>query len=205
MLQLAQSTVMETPTDFTITFLGCGTLGTAILTGVLSALSQHQMNGTPGTATPNPLLPTRFYDATPCPPILPNTFLACVKRRESALRVQKALSELALGKRVEVLVSENVRGATLANIVVLGCKPQMCEEVLTAPGMAEALDGKLLVSICAGVRMDVLRGWVPEGCRIVRAMPNTASKVFSLIFLLLIFHAVGGRLIKNELIGGGGD
>ena len=53
----------------------------------------------------------------------------------------------------------------------------MCEEILEQEGMRQALEGKLLVSILAGVRLEKLRALVPESTRVVRAMPNTASKV----------------------------
>lgn len=43
--------------------------------------------------------------------------------------------------------------------------------------MAEALDGKLVISICAGVTMAQLKSWVPTSTIVVRAMPNTPCKV----------------------------
>lgn len=43
--------------------------------------------------------------------------------------------------------------------------------------MAEALDGKLVISICAGVTMAQLKSWVPSSTIVVRAMPNTPCKV----------------------------
>lgn len=68
----------------------------------------------------------------------------------------------------------------------------MVRDILDVPGMREALSGKLLISICAGVPVsqleDILYGapgpsnmntGVDAGrkgpCRIVRAMPNTAA------------------------------
>ena len=43
--------------------------------------------------------------------------------------------------------------------------------------MADALDGKLVISICAGVTSAQLKSWVPESTTVVRAMPNTPCKV----------------------------
>lgn len=43
--------------------------------------------------------------------------------------------------------------------------------------MFEALEGKLLISILAGVTIRQLAGWVPSSTRVVRAMPNTPCKV----------------------------
>lgn len=57
------------------------------------------------------------------------------------------------------------------------CKPQMAAHVLLAPGMTEALEGKLLISILAGTTIAMMRDWVPKSCTVVRSMPNTPSKV----------------------------
>jgi pyrroline-5-carboxylate reductase len=43
--------------------------------------------------------------------------------------------------------------------------------------MSEAVDGKLVISICAGVTIAQLRSWVPASTKVVRAMPNTPCKV----------------------------
>lgn len=82
------------------------------------------------------------------------------------------------GDAVTVLTKDNVQGAQAADVVLLGCKPQMYQEILGEEGMAAALEGKLLVSILAGVKIEQLRAVVPASTRVVRAMPNTASKVF---------------------------
>jgi pyrroline-5-carboxylate reductase len=75
--------------------------------------------------------------------------------------------------------------------VLLGCKPQMATDILRAPGIRDALRGKLLISICAGVTVDQMHDALdidiqcnPDGSPVlefvpatycVRAMPNTAS------------------------------
>lgn len=43
--------------------------------------------------------------------------------------------------------------------------------------MKEALDGKLLISILAGVTISQLTAWVPPTTKVVRAMPNTPCRV----------------------------
>ncbi len=60
----------------------------------------------------------------------------------------------------------------LADIALLAVKPSSVMDVLDAPGVNEAIQGKLLVSICAGVTTSQLAQWAP-GAAIVRAMPNT--------------------------------
>lgn len=163
------------PDALTITVLGCGTMGVAILSGILSSLDSLRSASASGTSTPNALLPTRFHDVDNTPPRLPSRFIACVKRPESGERVRKAFGDYE-GK-VKVLTKGNVEGATLGDVVILACKPQMHTEILGEEGMAKALEGKLLVSILAGVKIAQLKGLLHESTRVVRAMPNTASKV----------------------------
>ena len=57
------------------------------------------------------------------------------------------------------------------------CKPQIAHTILAEPGIKEALDGKLLISILAGVTLRQLTDWVLPTTRVVRAMPNTPCKV----------------------------
>lgn len=80
---------------------------------------------------------------------------------------------------VKVFTKENVKGTNMGDVVLLGCKPYMCQDVLQAEGMHQALDGKLLISICAGIRISQLKDLVPKSTRVVRVMPNTASKARS--------------------------
>ena len=57
------------------------------------------------------------------------------------------------------------------------CKPQIAQKILSEPGMQEALDGKLLISILAGVTIAQLEAMVLPSTKVVRAMPNTPCKV----------------------------
>ena len=79
----------------------------------------------------------------------PTKFIACVRRPESAKRIRNALSEYP--QTVTILQNENVKGVEAADVVILGCKPQMVNDILSANGIRDALAGKLLISICAGV------------------------------------------------------
>jgi pyrroline-5-carboxylate reductase len=68
-------------------------------------------------------------------------------------------------------------------VCLLGCKPQMFRDILSEPGIKEALAGKLLITILAGVTVPQIEKHLygdvtpSDACRIVRAMPNTASFV----------------------------
>jgi pyrroline-5-carboxylate reductase len=158
-----------------------GTMGIAILNGILTSLLEMQgprplQTPSSGTSTPMEELPMR----------LPSRFIACVRRPESAKKVKSALWEHS--SILKVVQNENVASVQKAEVILLACKPYMAKELLSEAGMAKALHGKLLISICAGVSVhqleNILHGAVPQQdpeedgrCRIVRAMPNTASLI----------------------------
>ncbi|KAH6668911.1 pyrroline carboxylate reductase [Halenospora varia] len=168
--------------EMTLTVLGCGTMGIAILSGILSSLYELQtpkpsfLQNQSGTSTP------AFEDL---PSRLPSKFIACVRRPESAKKIKTALS--AYSKTVNIVQNDNVNACKEGDVILLGCKPYMVADILAEEGIVEALKGKLLISICAGVSADQiynnLYDSVPanpekEGvCRVVRAMPNTASAI----------------------------
>ncbi|KAH8671887.1 pyrroline carboxylate reductase [Tricladium varicosporioides] len=168
--------------EMTLTVLGCGTMGIAILSGILSSLYELQ--------TPKPsFLQSQSGTSTPAledlPSRLPSKFIACVRRPESAKKIKTALS--AYSKAVTIVQNDNVDACREGDVILLGCKPYMVADILAEEGMVEALKGKLLISICAGVSADQiynnLYDSIPvnpekEGlCRVVRAMPNTASAI----------------------------
>ncbi|MCJ1283622.1 delta 1-pyrroline-5-carboxylate reductase [Xylographa opegraphella] len=171
--------------DLTLTVLGCGTLGTCILSGILSSLADLQQPTLHAQQTPSGL----STPAEDLPTTIPRRFIACVTSAPSARRIEKTLAPLT--DRLTVLQNENVRGAAAADVVLLGCKPYNLEAVLAEPGMRAALRGKLLISILAGVPVAQIEDtlYPPHGsgsgmdaaeekqprCRIVRALPNTAS------------------------------
>lgn len=73
--------------------------------------------------------------------------------------------------------AEALRAAVPAaafDLVVLAVKPALAAQALGALP-AGAVQGALLLSIAAGVRLDTLRAASPQGLRLVRAMPNTPA------------------------------
>ncbi|KIX92597.1 uncharacterized protein Z520_11626 [Fonsecaea multimorphosa CBS 102226] len=176
----------ESPNNgMTLTILGCGTLGIAILSGILSSLSESSASHAPSPAYPDSGTATPTTESPPHPQRTPTNFIACVRRPESAKRIRVAVQPYR--PNVTILQNENVKGTHNADVVILGCKPYMVAELLREEGMKEALAGKLLISICAGVPVEqigtVLYGesypvGIPENaCQIVRVMPNTAAIV----------------------------
>ncbi|KAK4158020.1 pyrroline-5-carboxylate reductase dimerization-domain-containing protein [Chaetomidium leptoderma] len=165
--------------ELTIAVLGCGTMGIAVLSGILASLDEMQDGNTKpsasGTSTP-------LYETT-ATTRLPSRFIACVRRPESVKKL-KATFASHLGA-VSIAQNANVPSVQKSDVILLACKPYMVQEVLSEPGMAAALDGKLLISILAGVPESQIEatltaangGDQPVRCRVVRAMPNTASLI----------------------------
>ena len=134
---------------------------------------------TNGTSTPSEL-----------PERTPSRFIACVTRPQSAKRISTELSHLT--SSLTILQNDNLKGVHEADVVLLACKPYNLSAVLQEDGMREALKGKFLISILAGVPVsqieDTIYGAgssntlppdpaVDGRCRIVRVMPNTASLI----------------------------
>lgn len=156
-------------------------MGIAILSGILAALEDpsSEKNRTPsrsGTATPIEEPPAR----------LPSHFLACVRRPQSAKKIKAALADYSAP--LTIMINDNLKAVKEADVVLLGCKPQMVGDILGSEEVRDALKGKILISILAGVPVaqieTILYGSTSDGdpleegrCRIIRAMPNTASFV----------------------------
>ena len=111
-------------------------------------------------------------------------------RPASAKRIRNELSHLT--SSLTILQNENLRGVKQADVVLLACKPYNLTAVLQEEGMREALAGKLLISILAGVPVSQIEDTIhgPDSsktlpidpaedgrCRIVRVMPNTAALI----------------------------
>lgn len=127
-------------------------MGSAILAGVLKSCAKTASTG----AEP------RF-----------TKFVACVNSEGSAKRLHAAFSE----SRVTVLVKENVKGMKAADVVLLGCKPYMIEDVLGQPDVATALKGKLLISFLAGRTIGKIKSCINgSDIHATRAMMNIAAE-----------------------------
>lgn len=151
-------------------------MGVAILSGVLDTQRALETPMTSQTALQN--LANSIEDVKDPSELghLPSRYYACVARKESGKRLRNIFPE-AEYPNVEVLVANNLTAAKNADVVVLACKPQIVEDILVEEGLREALQGKLLVSICAGLRIKQMQQWVDKNTKVVRAMPNTPSKI----------------------------
>lgn len=73
-------------------------------------------------------------------------------------------------------LSDNALLVKRADVVILAVKPQIMAEVLReiTPALPQ---GRLVISIAAGVSTAVLRAHLPAGIRLIRVMPNTPALV----------------------------
>jgi len=151
-------------------------MGVAVLSGVLASLDTKVTqpptkweSHTPGTLTP--LGPPSADES------LPSRFIACVSKEESVKRIQEIFNLGYLGPSIEVSAGQNVKAVQEADVILLCCKPQLAESILSEPGLKEALERKLLISILAGVTITQLTAMVAPSTKVIRAMPNTPCKV----------------------------
>lgn len=79
-------------------------------------------------------------------------------------------------RRFGIRVGEDNReAAQWADVIVLAVKPQVLDRVLT--GIASALEGRLVISIAAGISIPWLAKRLPGSARLIRAMPNMPALV----------------------------
>jgi pyrroline-5-carboxylate reductase len=96
-----------------------------------------------------------------------------LKAAQLLVTTRRAEAAEALAARHGVRTTlDNVAAAREAHALLVCLKPQQLSAVLDRPEMREALRGKLVVSVAAGVRLEQLQRWLPES-PLVRAMPNT--------------------------------
>ena len=97
---------------------------------------------------------------------------------------ERILASDVKGERLEQLAGEFGIRTTMDNhqllresdVVVLAVKPQVIDRVLREIG-GEVRGDQLVVSVAAGVPIEALEARLPQGSRVVRAMPNTPATV----------------------------
>ncbi|MCF8054025.1 MAG: pyrroline-5-carboxylate reductase [Deltaproteobacteria bacterium] len=111
-----------------------------------------------------------------------------------------------------VSIRENNASLVAAcNAVILAVKPQAMQNVLNE--ISPFSEGKIIISIAAGITIDFLESHLSPGARVIRAMPNTPAMVGEgmtalakgslvgeeeLNFAKTIFAAVGKTVIIEE-------
>ena len=90
-----------------------------------------------------------------------------------------------LTPNLQVLQNDNIAGVEAADVVLLGFKPQMVDKILGTREMSIALEGKLVITILAGVSADCIKNTLQNAysakdrreTSVVRVLPNTASAI----------------------------
>jgi pyrroline-5-carboxylate reductase len=89
---------------------------------------------------------------------------------------KERLEELRVSLGGIAVTTHNREVVERCSLVVLSVKPQIMDKILREVG-EHMKPGTLVVSIAAGVDTETLEGALPEGVRVVRAMPNTPAMV----------------------------
>ena len=80
----------------------------------------------------------------------------------------------AMNESSGVSIAKSLDAASQADVVLLCVKPDKVAEV--CGDIRLLVENKLVISIAAGVTLQMLKGWLP-GTRCVRAMPNTPCSI----------------------------
>jgi pyrroline-5-carboxylate reductase len=88
---------------------------------------------------------------------------------------KERLDELRTGYGIDV-TTHNREVVQRCGLVVLSIKPQIMDKVLREVG-DQVKPGTLVVSIAAGVDTETIEDSLPDGVRVIRAMPNTPALV----------------------------
>lgn len=94
----------------------------------------------------------------------PEQVMLTSRRDDEAARLQRVHGVTA--------VTDNRAACAQGTVALVALKPQRMGQVLDDDDMREALAGKLVISIAAGVRTATLQRWLPQS-EVIRAMPNT--------------------------------
>ncbi len=91
---------------------------------------------------------------------------------------EAALNQLQRDFGIAIHTS-NGEAAREADVIVLAVKPQIVPEIARQLATDPGTEGRLVISIAAGIRIADLEGWLGSGTALVRAMPNTPALVQS--------------------------
>ncbi|EON62600.1 hypothetical protein W97_01824 [Coniosporium apollinis CBS 100218] len=169
-----------------IAILGCGFMGTALLSGILQATekSSHDLK-----------------------------FSLSVRSEASLDRLQQ---DSRVAGRTQYVGTSNVEAARLSDVVLLGFRPHQLSEVLSEPGLAEALKDKLIISLLAGVPTRQISASLADSDRVARVIPSIGAQInesMSIIaaaslnavdkeLVIWLFQQVGRtQIVSEELIG----
>lgn len=102
--------------------------------------------------------------------LLANRFITRDRVIATARRTERA-DQLTAAHGIRATV-DNGTACQEADVALVALKPQRLAAMLDQDAMRAALDGKLLISVAAGVTLEQIHSWLPRTA-VIRAMPNT--------------------------------
>ncbi|KAI3642947.1 hypothetical protein MP228_012502 [Amoeboaphelidium protococcarum] len=156
-----------------LAIIGCGTMGKAILSGLIESgvVGMQNIKCLVGSEESAKLLQEKFSSHS-SQSSNSHSALSPNGSSDTVLDVQSADND----------ESAAVQLCKWADIVLICTKPhiarQMFEEDIAHGNgqMVDALVGKMLISVCSGLRIVQFRKWLPKTV-VIRAMPNTPCKI----------------------------
>ena len=126
--------------------------------------------------------------------------LASVRTERSADRLRHEFRDH--NKRVDIRVQDNVGVASASDTIMLACKPYQAHKVLAAPGIADALHEKGIISILAGISTKQIRESLVTTRKdgiydIIRAGPNVGARVGECMTVISEPHDVSAKLVED--------
>lgn len=143
---------IQLKSGYTVGILGSGTMGSAVLNAMLETKSKMSANNDTSA-------------------IIPGRFLAAVNSDASVKRLNDTY-----GNKVEVLQGKNNQLVEQSDLIILGSKPYMIDEIMSDIPH-KLFDNKVVVSLLAGKTIGQLEELTGEKAIIARAMTNTPSKI----------------------------
>ncbi|MBW3084792.1 Pyrroline-5-carboxylate reductase [Austwickia sp. TVS 96-490-7B] len=107
-----------------------------------------------------------------------------------------------LREDLQVKVTDNVRAVAQAEVVLISVKPDGVASLL-AEVRDHISDEALVISVAAGISLDVLESGLPEGTAVVRVMPNTPALIGEGMMVLSVGKECGPEQVAyaEELLG----
>ncbi|RAK75086.1 pyrroline-5-carboxylate reductase family protein [Aspergillus fijiensis CBS 313.89] len=160
----------------TLSVIGCGNMGTAILNGLLKAQTQAQTTP-PSTSTST---------STSTTPALPKSYIATTRSATSYTKLTNLFTPYLTptdpdSPKVTILhgPDANLTAIQKATTILLCIDPADIPTFFADATLRAALSGKFLISIAAGWTRSALFNLVPDvhDLQIIRTLPNMAALV----------------------------
>lgn len=158
----------------TLTILGCGMLSISLVSAYFSVADFETGN------LGQPILSSLLSESGSNAHAKFEKYIACVRSGTSEKKLGEKYPEAVKSGKLSISRGDNVQAAKDGNVVLLGVDPADVEITLKQDGLADALSGKLLISLAAGWTrqgIEKLLSSSKEKVWVVRTLPNIAAQV----------------------------